>query len=66
MRFSTVPGILLIVSIVDFALAAPVLVQEKPQAYADMADIPKYPVNVLVRQMDEIEEAGGGYIKTWF
>jgi hypothetical protein len=66
MRFYTVPGILLIVAIVDFAIAAPVLVQEKPQAYADIADIPKYPVNVLGRQMDDIEEVGGGYIKTWF
>ena len=65
MRFYTAPGILLIVSIVDFALAAPVLVQEKRQASTDMADIPKYPVNVLGRR-GEIEEVGGKYIENWF
>ena len=40
-------GILLILSIIDFALVAPVLVQEKHQAYVDMLDIPKDVISVL-------------------
>ena len=55
--------------IVDFALAAPVLVEEKFQAGADLADIPGYPVVELGKRGDtwgEIEEVGGKYIENWF
>jgi hypothetical protein len=64
-----VPGILLIVHIVSFTLAAPVLVQEKRQAYADVVGIPEYPRSVLGKRGEkwgEIEEVGGKYIENWF
>ena len=57
MHLYKLSGILLIVPIVDFALAVPVLVQEKRQACPDMADIPKYPVTMLGKR-GKIEEAG--------
>jgi hypothetical protein len=69
MHVYIVSGILLIVPIIDFALAAPVLVQEKRQACADMADIPEYTVTVLPKRGEtfgEIEEVGGKYIEKWF
>jgi hypothetical protein len=62
-------GILLIVPFVDFALAAPVLVQEKRQACADMADTAEYPVSWLGKRggtWGEIEEVGGKYLENWF
>jgi hypothetical protein len=65
MHLYIVSGILLIVPIVDFALAAPVLVQEKRQARADMTDISAYPITVLGKR-GEIEEVGGKYIENWF
>ena len=65
-RLYIVSGILLIVPIVDFALAAPVLVQEKRQASADMVNIPAYPVVVLGKRVDGIEEVGGKYIENYF
>ena len=40
-RYDIVFGIILILYIIDFALAAPVLVQEKRQAYADVVHTPK-------------------------
>ena len=40
-RCDILSGILLILSIIDFALAAPVLVQEKRQAYVDVVYIPQ-------------------------
>jgi hypothetical protein len=65
MHLYIVSGILLIVPIIDFSLAAPVLVQEKRQAYADMIDIPAYPITVLGKR-GEVEEVGGKYIEKWF
>ncbi|KAF8494096.1 hypothetical protein F5888DRAFT_1718434, partial [Russula emetica] len=66
MHLYIVFGILLIVPIVDFALAAPVLVQEKRQAFANMAHIPKYPVTVLGKR-GGIDDLGDmHYIKDWF
>ena len=58
MHLYKLSGILLIVPIVDFALAVPVLVQEKRQARPDMADIPKYPVTMLGKRGNIEEEAG--------
>jgi hypothetical protein len=47
-RYDIVSGILLILSIIDFALAAPVLVQEKRQAIIDVVSIvPRDVINVL-------------------
>ena len=40
-RYDIVFGIILILYIIDFALAAPVLVQEKRQAYVDVVHTPK-------------------------
>ena len=65
MHLYIVSGILLIVPIVDFALGAPVLVQEKRQACADMTDIPAYPITLLGKR-GEIEETGGKYVENWF
>jgi len=57
MHLYKLSGILLIVPIVDFALAVPVVVQEKRQARPDMVDIPKYQVTMLGKRVG-IEEAG--------
>jgi hypothetical protein len=69
MRLYLVSGILLIVPIVNFAIAAPVLVQEKLQARVDMVGPPEYMGSVLGkrgRMWGEIEEVGGEYIEKWF
>ena len=53
MRYDIVTRILLILSIIDFALAAPVSVQEKRQARADGVNIPKDATTVLGKRWDE-------------
>lgn len=73
MHLHTVCGILLIVPTVyrDFALAAPVLVQEKHQAYADSAEIAPvrsivipYPIIVLAKRgISEKEGVGGSQMQ---
>ncbi|KAN0123263.1 hypothetical protein V8E52_003216 [Russula decolorans] len=56
-RYDIVSGILLILSIIDFALAAPVLVQEKRQASVDVVHIPKDVITVLgKRGSEEVEK----------
>ena len=59
-RYDVISGIIFILSIVDFALAAPVLVQEKRQASADVVHIPKNLVSVLGKRggegLDELLE----------
>jgi hypothetical protein len=57
-RYDILFGIVLIFSIIDFALAAPVPVQEKPQPYVDVVQIPKDLRTVLRRVVgeDELEE----------
>jgi hypothetical protein len=65
-RYDIVSGILLILFIINFALAAPVLVQEKRQVVVDAAHIPKDVVTVLgKRGDDELEELLAEYFKTW-
>ena len=54
-RYDVVSRILLILSIIDFALAAPVLVQENCQACADVVHVPKDVITVLGKRMDEEE-----------
>ena len=54
-RYDIVSGILLILSIIDFAFAAPVLLQEKHQARVDVVHIPKDVITVLGKRMDEEE-----------
>ena len=52
-RYDIVLGILLILSIIDFALAAPVLVQEKRQARVDVVHIPRDVITVLWKRGEE-------------
>jgi hypothetical protein len=52
-RYYIVSGIFLILSIIDFALAAPVLVQEKRQASVDVVHIPKDLITVLWERGDD-------------
>ena len=53
-QFDIFSGILLILSIIDFALSAPVLVQEKHQACADVVHIPKDVISVLGKRGDTV------------
>jgi hypothetical protein len=63
-RYDIVSGILLILSIIDFALAAPVLVQEKRQACVDVVHIPKDVIPVLGKRGDEeLEKLAAEYFK---
>jgi hypothetical protein len=68
-RYDIVSGILLILSITDFALAAPVLVQEKRQTSVDVVHIPRDVITVLGRRGSEggleklIEELSGTWEK---
>ncbi|KAN0123272.1 hypothetical protein V8E52_003225 [Russula decolorans] len=65
-RYDIVSGILLILSIIDFALAAPVLVQEKRQASVDVGHIPKDVITVLgKRGEEELGHVVEQYFKTW-
>ena len=64
-RYDIVTGILLILSIIDFALAAPVLGQEKHEARADMVHMPKDVTTVLGKRWEEeLENLGEEYFKT--
>jgi hypothetical protein len=64
-RHDIVSGIL-ILFIIDFAIAAPVLVQEKNQAVVDVAHLPKDVVTVLgKRGDDDLEKLAEEYFKTW-
>jgi hypothetical protein len=66
-RYDIVSGILLILSIIDFALAAPVLAQEKRQAGVDALHIPKDVIAVLGTRVDpgsqEVERLLDKYFK---
>jgi len=63
-RYDIVSGILLILSTVDFALAAPVLVQEKRQACVDVVHIPRDVITVLgKRGGEELENLAEEYLK---
>ena len=52
-RYNIISGIVLILSVIYFALAAPVLVQEKRQASVDVVHMPKDMRIVLGKRMDE-------------
>jgi hypothetical protein len=51
--YDTVSGIIVILSIIDFAVAAPVPVQEKRQACVDVVHIPRDAIAVLGKRGDE-------------
>ena len=55
-RYDIVSGILFILSIIDFALTAPVLVQEEHQARINMVHIPKDVITMLGKRADEIDD----------
>jgi hypothetical protein len=55
-RYYIVSGILLILPIIDFAVAAPTLLQEKRQAGADVVHIPKDAITMLGKRGDESTE----------
>ena len=58
-------GIILILSIIEFALAAPILVQEKRQVGVDALHIPKDVITVLgKRGDDELARLLDEYFKT--
>ncbi|KAI0280942.1 hypothetical protein BGY98DRAFT_283580 [Russula aff. rugulosa BPL654] len=63
-RYDIVFGILLILSSIYFALAAPVLVQEKRQARVDVVHIPRDVIAVLWKRGDEeLAKLAEGYFK---
>ncbi|KAI0271895.1 hypothetical protein BGY98DRAFT_1100142 [Russula aff. rugulosa BPL654] len=55
-RYHIVSGIILILPIIDFAVAAPVLAQEKRQASIDMELIPKDTTAMLEKRGDELDD----------
>jgi hypothetical protein len=65
-RSDIVFAILLILSIIDFAHASPVLVQEKRQAWVDVENIPRDVITVLgKRGADEVEKLVEELFGTW-
>ena len=56
LRYNIVSGILLVLSIIDFALAAPVLVQEKRQACVDMHISKEVTTMLGKRGLEDIEK----------
>ena len=60
MHLFRVYGILLIVPIVDFAFAAPVLAQVKRQACDDIVDMATYPIIILGKRVGDSEIEGEG------
>ena len=64
-RYDIVSGIILILSFIDFALAAPALVQRNHQAGVDAVHIPKDAITMLgKRGADELEHVVEEYFKT--
>jgi hypothetical protein len=65
-RYDILFGSLLVLSTIDFALAAPVLVQEKRQAYADVVHTPKDARTMLRKRVGEDDLAKlAEYLETW-
>jgi len=65
-RYEIVSGTLLILSVIDFALAAPVLVQEKREACVDVVHIPRDVISVMGKRGkagDLLDEAWDKYVK---
>jgi hypothetical protein len=65
-RYNIVSGILLILPIIDYALAAHVLVQKERQAYVDVVHIPKDVIAVLEKRgSEDLGKAAEDLFKTW-
>jgi hypothetical protein len=62
-RYKIVPPILLILSLINFLLAAPVVLREVRQAYVGMADVPEdvIPVSGPEKRSDELEKRRDEY-----
>jgi hypothetical protein len=65
-RYDIVFGILLILSIIDLALAAPLLVQEKRHACVDVVQIPKDVITVLGKRGEEDLEKSAKLAEEYF
>ncbi|KAI0283723.1 hypothetical protein BGY98DRAFT_1093809 [Russula aff. rugulosa BPL654] len=65
-RYHIVFEMLLILSIIDFTLAAPVLVQEKRQLYVDVVQIPKDVRTLLKKRVgeDDLAKLAEEYLET--
>ena len=64
--YDIVYGIILILSIIDFALTAPVLVQDKRKAYVDAVHIPKDVTTVLgKRGYEQFKKLAEDYFEKW-
>jgi hypothetical protein len=65
-RYDIITGILLILSMIDFALAAPISVQDSGQALVDVVHIPKDVITVFGERSgdEELEKLGEEYFKT--
>jgi hypothetical protein len=61
-RYYIVSGILLILPIIDFAVAAPALVQEKRQVGVDAVHIPEAAITMLEKRGDELNELWFNYL----
>jgi hypothetical protein len=55
-RYNIVPLILLILFIINFALAAPVLIPEEKKVYIDVGHVPKDVITVLGKRGDELNK----------
>ena len=65
-RNDILSGILLILSVIDLTLAAPVSAQEESRAHVDAVHVPKDMTTVLgKRGGEELEKLAGEYLKTW-
>jgi hypothetical protein len=62
-RYKIIPPILLILSLINFPLVAPVVLREVRQAYVGMADVPEdvIPVSGSEKQSDELEKRRDEY-----
>ena len=63
LQYNIVSGILLILSITNFALAVPVQVQEKRQPSADVVDVPRDGIPVFEKRGGEMLEQLTGYLE---
>jgi hypothetical protein len=64
-QYDIVFGVLLILSITDLALAAPMSVQGKRQVSVDVAHIPRDVITVFEKRGDEELEKLGEYVEKW-
>ena len=61
-NYNILTGILLTLSIIGFALAAPVIEQEKHQARIDVVEIPKNVITVVEKRGSKLQEFWEGFL----